>query len=100
MWRLRIAIISRSPLRKEKPLLIALDEKGFVRTFPPLIFPRPLGPGMPGERVVGAGVGTPPEAGLPWLRRASPSATLDEKSAFFKLAPGACQDKIVMQHGR
>ena len=43
VWRLGIAIISLSPLRpNKKPLLITLDEKGFKRSYPPLISPRPL----------------------------------------------------------
>jgi hypothetical protein len=60
LWRLRIAIIFRSSPRKQKPLLITIDEKGSVRTFPLLIFPRSLDRFGSAERSFGAGVGTPP----------------------------------------
>jgi hypothetical protein len=41
----------------------------------------------------GAGVGTPRPAGLPWLLRAGPSATLDEKYVPSTKAVTYCQDK-------
>ena len=68
-------------------------EKGLAAV-PFLIFPRRTPWPFLERCTAGAGVSTPPEAGLPWLRRASPSATLDEKSHGCTRLILACQPEI------
>jgi hypothetical protein len=80
-----------------KPPPTAKDEKGLKGSIPFSSLPAcpRVTPGA--DMALGAGVGTPrPSSGarLPWLLRASPSATLDEKHAPSTRSLNPCQHEI------